>query len=101
MEYYKVIDIIEKPITGEWGEEGLGIKVLRTTNFTNSGEVNYTDVVERSIESKKVEQKKLLIGSSNKLEKYSCFLNITNQFDEIGNDLNDISVNISELLKKE
>lgn len=64
MEYYKVIDIIEKPITGEWGEEGLGIKVLRTTNFTNSGEVNYTDVVERSIESKKVEQKKLKKGDT-------------------------------------
>lgn len=64
MDFYKVIDVIEKPITGEWGEEGSGVKVLRTTNFTNSGEINYSDVVERNIDFKKISQKKLKIGDT-------------------------------------
>ncbi|WP_274475390.1 restriction endonuclease subunit S [Mangrovimonas aestuarii] len=55
-------DIIEKPITGEWGDEGEDVKVLRTTNFTNLGVLDLSEVVKRNISSKKVEQKKLLKG---------------------------------------
>ncbi|MFD2368952.1 hypothetical protein ACFSO0_03015, partial [Brevibacillus sp. GCM10020057] len=39
----KLYEIIEKPLTGEWGDEdeaGTGIPVLRTTNFTNEGLLN-------------------------------------------------------------
>ena len=45
---------------GEWGEEdkdGSGVKVIRTTNFTNAGKLDLTDVVTRSIIEKKVKQK--------------------------------------------
>ncbi|WP_292946926.1 restriction endonuclease subunit S [Olleya sp. UBA1516] len=55
-------DLIEKPITGEWGTDGEEINVLRTTNFTNSGVLDFTNVVKRNISKKKVEQKKLQEG---------------------------------------
>jgi len=55
-------DIIEKPLTGEWGTDGDEVNVLRTTNFTNSGVIDFSNVVKRSISEKKVEQKKLLKG---------------------------------------
>lgn len=48
----KLIDIIDDPISGEWGEEsvnGEGIPVLRTTNFTNEGIINYSEVAVRNI----------------------------------------------------
>ena len=62
MKYIKLIDIVEKPQSGEWGSEdnsGDGSPVLRTTNFTNVGEVDYSDVVTRVIDSKKIEKKSL------------------------------------------
>ncbi len=31
--------IIEKPISGEWGEEGDSINIIRTTNLTNEGKM--------------------------------------------------------------
>ncbi|HLS30830.1 MAG TPA: restriction endonuclease subunit S [Flavobacteriaceae bacterium] len=59
-------DVIFKPITGEWGKkienEDEGVKVLRTTNFTNLGVIDLSDVVRRNITQKKIEQKKLLKG---------------------------------------
>lgn len=58
----KIINIIEKPISGEWGNDGNRIKVLRTTNFTNDGEINYTNVVTRDISEKKISEKKLQYG---------------------------------------
>lgn len=61
----KVIDIIGKVLSGEWGtddETGDGIPVLRTTNFTNEGVVNYNDVVTRMITKKNIEEKYLRKG---------------------------------------
>ena len=55
-------DIVEKPITGEWGDEGTLVNVLRTTNFTNEGFIDYTKVVKRDIEQKKIDTKKLHRG---------------------------------------
>ena len=52
--------LIEKPLAGEWGKEdndGTGIKVLRTTNFTDAGVIDYKEVVTRKIDAKKAEKK--------------------------------------------
>ena len=61
----KLIDITGKALAGEWGnddETGTGIPVLRTTNFTNEGVVNYDSVVTRSITKKNIEDKFLRPG---------------------------------------
>ena len=61
----KLIDITGKALSGEWGtddETGDGIPVLRTTNFTNEGIVNYNDVVTRTITKKKIDNKFLRKG---------------------------------------
>ena len=50
---------IEDSYPGEWGsedKEGDGVKVIRTTNFTNTGKLDLTDVVTRSIIEKKIER---------------------------------------------
>jgi len=64
----KLSELIESPITGEWGKE-IGksenpntVKVIRTTNFTNSGEINYSNITLRDIESQKCEKKRLKYG---------------------------------------
>lgn len=61
----KLIDITGKTLSGEWGtddESGDGIPVLRTTNFTNEGVVNYNDVVTRTITKKNIDEKFLRKG---------------------------------------
>lgn len=61
----KLIDITGKALSGEWGtddENGNGIPVLRTTNFTNEGLVNYNDVVTRTITKKNIDDKFLRKG---------------------------------------
>lgn len=61
----KLIDITGKALSGEWGtddEKGIGIPVLRTTNFTNEGVVDYTDVVTRIITKKNITEKYLKPG---------------------------------------
>jgi len=55
-------NLIHKPITGEWGTDVGKVNILRTTNFTNSGVLDFSDVVKRNVSEKKVEQKKLLKG---------------------------------------
>ena len=58
-------DVLTDTITGEWGSApapGTGVFVLRTTNFTCNGEVDYGNVVSRDIPSNKVEKKRLLPG---------------------------------------
>ncbi len=61
----KLIAITGKAISGEWGSDdidGTGIPVLRTTNFTNEGYVNYSDVVTRTITKKNITEKMLRHG---------------------------------------
>ena len=61
----KLITITGKAVSGEWGtddETGNGIPVLRTTNFTNTGNVNYSNVVTRTIKKKNLEDKYLRSG---------------------------------------
>lgn len=58
-------DIVEKPLSGEWGKDdkdGSGIKVLRTANFTDEGVIDYTDVVTRKIDPKKLDAKSMITG---------------------------------------
>ena len=60
-----VSKVVIKPLSGEWGQEdteGAGVKVLRTTNFTDSGFIDYTDVITRSIDFKKIELKAMRDG---------------------------------------
>ncbi len=61
----KLIEITGKALAGEWGtddETGEGIPVLRTTNFTNEGVVDYSDVVTRTITKKNIGEKFLRAG---------------------------------------
>lgn len=61
----KLIEITGKAISGEWGSEDLeltGIPVLRTTNFTNVGIVNFDNVVTRNINKKNLSEKLLRYG---------------------------------------
>jgi type I restriction enzyme S subunit len=61
----KIIEIIEKPISGEWGDEdesAIGIPVLRTTNFTNTGEIDYSNLATRIVDQNKAMKKFLQAG---------------------------------------
>lgn len=58
-------DVVERPLSGEWGTEdkdGTGIKVLRTANFTDAGIIDYSEVVTRKIDPKKLESKAMETG---------------------------------------
>ncbi len=54
--------VISEKITGDWGNEGDKINVLRTTNFTNEGVIDFSNVVTRDIPEKVVNRKKLIQG---------------------------------------
>lgn len=61
----RLIEITGKALSGEWGSDddtGNGIPVLRTTNFTNDGIVDYTSVVTRTITKKNISDKFLRTG---------------------------------------
>ena len=61
----KLIEITGKALLGEWGtddETGEGIPVLRTTNFTNKGVVDYSNVVTRTITKNNIDEKFLRSG---------------------------------------
>lgn len=66
MSKYFLKDLFDKPISGEWGkelEDGInGFPVIRTTNFTNIGEINYDDLTYRNIDVVKKENKFLKQG---------------------------------------
>ncbi len=59
-------DVFNRQITGEWGSECIasekGIKVLRTTNFTFDGQIDFKDVVLRNINTAKAKEKRLRSG---------------------------------------
>ena len=61
----KLIEITGKALSGEWGsddESGNGIPVLRTTNFTNEGAIDFKNVVTRIINKKNIDSKFLREG---------------------------------------
>lgn len=53
----KLLDLVETSQAGEWGDEPVGdhndVFVLRSTNFTNSGIIDYSKLVVRNIAEKK------------------------------------------------
>ena len=58
-------DCIGTSFPGEWGEDdpdGNGVNVIRTTNFTNSGKLDLTNVVTRKIDPAKIDKKHLIPG---------------------------------------
>ena len=60
-------EIFEVPISGEWGNEsdGSGVKVIRTTNFTNYGQLDLDKwIAVREISEAKIHKKKLQYGDS-------------------------------------
>lgn len=60
-------NIVSDTFPGEWGNEPTSsnaIKVIRTTNFTNEGRLDLSEVVTREIDSKKVSRKKLKKGDT-------------------------------------
>ncbi|MDD6812666.1 MAG: hypothetical protein PUD93_12570 [Lachnospiraceae bacterium] len=57
--------IFDKPQAGEWGTDdpkGVGTPVLRTTNFTDTGHIDYSDVATRIIDENKVAKKAICDG---------------------------------------
>lgn len=67
MPTYKLKELVTEVISGEWGQEPsdefLGVKVIRTTNFSNTGRLDlHKEVVMREIEPEKVDKKKLQVG---------------------------------------
>lgn len=65
MKLVSIKDLITDKISGEWGEEpldGQGVVVIRAANFLNSGAINFSNLVRRKIDQKKIEKKRLLSG---------------------------------------
>ena len=65
MKKVKLGEVIQKPLSGEWGYEDVnnnGTYVLRTTNFTNDGILTYKDVIKRKIEKNNIQDKYLRKG---------------------------------------
>ena len=63
----KLAELVEKPLSGEWGQpdiNGNGIPVLRTTNFTNVGIINFDNVTTRIINEAKAKNKFLRHGDT-------------------------------------
>ena len=60
MNYFSIKDVISDKISGEWGIDPATdkcVKVIRTTNFTNEGKINFSNIVEREISESKINQK--------------------------------------------
>ncbi len=60
----KLGEIIQKPISGVWGDidEKCGLKVIRTTNFTNDGVINFNNIVKCNLGNIKLTNKFLREG---------------------------------------
>jgi type I restriction enzyme S subunit len=65
MKYISINRILADKISGEWGiepEGDCGVKIIRTANFTNLGIIDFSNIVFRKIDPKKIEKKKLITG---------------------------------------
>ncbi|QKI91824.1 hypothetical protein [Listeria monocytogenes] len=68
MEKFKLCELFEKPLSGEWGtelEEGkTGVPVIRTTNFGKNGKLDLRELVYREIDLEKNLIKSYYLGIS-------------------------------------
>ena len=58
-------NIIDKIVPGDWGKEDTdnsGVRVIRTTNFTNVGKIDFSNIVTRIITDKKIRERQLIKG---------------------------------------
>ncbi|MGW8124112.1 restriction endonuclease subunit S [Roseivirga echinicomitans] len=55
-------NLIEKPVSGEWGNDGDKTPVIRSTNFTMDGILDLSNVKFRDIDDSKIAKKKLQRG---------------------------------------
>lgn len=65
MKEVRLIDLIEEKISGEWGNDPISanaVNIIRTTNFTNSGSIDYSNIVKREVEKRHVDSKRLKYG---------------------------------------
>lgn len=67
MKQVKLLELFEKPISGEWGlepnQDELGIEVIRTTNFSDGIRYKYdSEMTYRIIEPSKIQSKQLYYG---------------------------------------
>ncbi|WP_411502966.1 restriction endonuclease subunit S [Brevibacillus centrosporus] len=65
MNYVPINNVLIDKIAGEWGlkpKDNSGVKVIRTANFTNLGVIDFSNVVLRQVEPKKIKRKKLVSG---------------------------------------
>lgn len=61
---YKLKDIFQKPISGEWGNEPNDdfVEIIKTNNILEFGKIDFVNTTQRDIDSKKIETKKLEFG---------------------------------------
>lgn len=65
MRTLSISEVITDKISGEWGQAGSpedGVVVIRTANFSKDTKIDYSNVVFRKIDVKKVEKKQLISG---------------------------------------
>jgi type I restriction enzyme S subunit len=65
MKMLQIKELISEIITGEWGIDAVkdkGVAVIRSANFLNSGQIDFSKIVHREIDQKKVSKKKLFSG---------------------------------------
>jgi type I restriction enzyme, S subunit len=65
MKCLSINEVLSDKITGEWGvepEADNSVKIIRTANFTNLGFIDFSNIVFRTIESNKIERKRLISG---------------------------------------
>lgn len=61
----KISDLLADNFSGEWGEEDVdnsGTFVIKTNNFNNDGSIDFTQLITRDIDAKRVERKQLKSG---------------------------------------
>lgn len=61
---YKLKDIFQKPISGEWGNEPNDdfVEIIKTNNILEFGKIDFLNTTQRDVDSKKIETKKLEFG---------------------------------------
>jgi restriction endonuclease S subunit len=67
MKTFPIKNLLSDKISGEWGTEAdershSSVAIIRTANFLNTGKINFSNIVRREIDPKKISKKKLITG---------------------------------------